>query len=201
MWTKVMIFLIVFFIIANPATFKIMRGVLGAWVASAEGLATPAGLILHSLVFVGLAILVPKYLMRSSYYEDEDYEDEDTYEDEDYEDEDYEDEDYRLSREERRARRAARRAAKTSSYEDEDYEDEEFRMKRTEHKRRALLREAALKAAGEVPPPPPMAPTPPATTSPYEDEEYRRRSRKYWAKRNKRAKAALKTKAVKDPIA
>ena len=122
MWTKVMIFLIVFFIVANPSTFKIMRGVLGSWVASADGLATPAGLILHSLVFVGLAIMVPKYLMRSSYYEDEDYEDED-YEDEDYEDEDYEDED--------------------------TYEEEEFkRLSRTEHKRRALLREAALKASG-----------------------------------------------------
>ena len=76
MWTKVMIFLIVFFIVANPSTFKIMRGVLGSWVASADGLATPAGLILHSLVFAGLATMVPKYLMRSSYYEDEDYEDE-----------------------------------------------------------------------------------------------------------------------------
>ena len=75
MLTKVMIFLIVFFIIANPATFKIMRGVLGAWVASAEGLATPAGLILHSVVFAGMVILLPKYLESSSYYEsDEEYE-------------------------------------------------------------------------------------------------------------------------------
>ena len=93
MWTKVMIFLIVFFIVANPATFKIMRKLLGAWVASAEGLATPAGLILHSVVFVTLAVLIPKYLMRSSYYaedEKDEYEDEkDEYEDEkeDYEDE------------------------------------------------------------------------------------------------------------------
>ena len=80
MWTKVMIFLIVFFIVANPSTFKIMRKLLGAWVASAEGLATPAGLILHSVVFVALAILIPKYLMRSSYYEGEDeYEGEEEY--------------------------------------------------------------------------------------------------------------------------
>ena len=86
MWTKVMIFLIVFFIVANPATFKIMRKLLGAWVASAEGLATPAGLILHSVVFVTLAVLIPKYLMRSSYYAEDE---KDEYEDEkeDYEDE------------------------------------------------------------------------------------------------------------------
>jgi hypothetical protein len=78
MWTKVMIFLSVFFIVANPTTFKIKRKLLGAWVASADGLATPAGLILHSVVFVSLAILIPKYLMRSSYYAeaDEEYEDE-----------------------------------------------------------------------------------------------------------------------------
>ena len=90
MWTKVMILLIVFFIVANPATFKIMRNLLGAWVASADGLATPAGLILHSVVFVALSILIPKYLMRSSYYAEDEYEDEkDEYEDEkeDYEDE------------------------------------------------------------------------------------------------------------------
>ena len=61
-----MIFLIVFFIVANPATFKIMRGILGSWVASSEGLATPAGLILHAAVFVALAIAIPKYLMRTS---------------------------------------------------------------------------------------------------------------------------------------
>ena len=73
MWTKILIFMIVFFIVANPSTFKIIRNLLGAWVASADGLATPAGLILHSVVFVALSILIPKYLMRSSYYEDEEF--------------------------------------------------------------------------------------------------------------------------------
>lgn len=85
MWTKVLIFLIVFFIVANPATFKIMRKLLGAWVASADGLATPAGLVLHSAVFVALAVLIPKYLMRNSYYAEAEAEEE--YEDEEYEDE------------------------------------------------------------------------------------------------------------------
>jgi hypothetical protein len=66
MWNKILILIVVFFLVANPATFKIMRGLLGGWVASAEGLATPAGLILHALVFVGLAIFLPKALMGSS---------------------------------------------------------------------------------------------------------------------------------------
>jgi len=66
MWTKILILMITFFLVANPATFKIMRGVLGGWVASSEGLATPAGLVLHAAVFVGLAIFLPKALMGAS---------------------------------------------------------------------------------------------------------------------------------------
>jgi len=46
---------IVFFIVANPATFKLVRSVAGGWVSSAEGLPTTAGLLLHALVFVLLA--------------------------------------------------------------------------------------------------------------------------------------------------
>jgi hypothetical protein len=64
MWTKILIFMVVFFIVANPATFKIMRGLLGGWVASADGAAKPAGLILHAAVFVALMYLIP----RRSYY-------------------------------------------------------------------------------------------------------------------------------------
>ena len=72
MWTKILIFMVVFFLVANPATFKIMRKLLGSWVASAEGVATPAGLMLHAVVFVGLAIFLPRVLMRASgYAEDE----------------------------------------------------------------------------------------------------------------------------------
>lgn len=85
MWTKILIFMVVFFLVANPETFKIVRGLLGGWVASTEGLATPAGLVLHAAVFVGLAIFLPKALMSASGYEDEaeDYEDEEEFEDED----------------------------------------------------------------------------------------------------------------------
>jgi len=41
-----------FFIVANPATFKLVRSVAGSWVSSAEGLPTTAGLLLHALVYV-----------------------------------------------------------------------------------------------------------------------------------------------------
>ena len=41
-----------FFIIANPETFTIVRRVFGNWVASATGYPTILGLILHSVVFM-----------------------------------------------------------------------------------------------------------------------------------------------------
>lgn len=41
-----------FFIIANPETFIIVRRILGNWVASASGFPTMFGLILHSFVFM-----------------------------------------------------------------------------------------------------------------------------------------------------
>jgi len=47
-----------FYIVANPATFKAVRGVAGNWVASADGLPTTLGLLLHSLVFVILCRLI-----------------------------------------------------------------------------------------------------------------------------------------------
>lgn len=47
-----------FYIVANPATFKAVRGVAGNWVASADGLPTMLGLLLHSLVFVILCRLI-----------------------------------------------------------------------------------------------------------------------------------------------
>lgn len=53
---------IAFVVLANPVTFKAVRGVAGNWVASADGTATLAGLILHALVF----ILVVGFLMRQA---------------------------------------------------------------------------------------------------------------------------------------
>ena len=45
---------ILFALIANPVTFKIVRKALGDWVSSDSGCASPLGLLLHSAVF-GLA--------------------------------------------------------------------------------------------------------------------------------------------------
>ena len=46
---------LLFFIIANPYTYQLMRRLLGSWVASESGCSTPGGLLLHSLVF-GLVV-------------------------------------------------------------------------------------------------------------------------------------------------
>ena len=55
---KKLVPLVVFFIVANPMTFKLVRSILGDWVASAQGLPTTAGLLLHSVVFVLVAHFV-----------------------------------------------------------------------------------------------------------------------------------------------
>ena len=49
---------LVFFIVANPMTFKLVRSLLGDWVANAQGCPTTSGLLLHALVFVLVAHLV-----------------------------------------------------------------------------------------------------------------------------------------------
>lgn len=46
--------------IASPVAYKTVRSFLGNWVASADGLPTTAGLLLHALVF----IIVVGFLMR-----------------------------------------------------------------------------------------------------------------------------------------
>ncbi len=43
---------LLFFLIANPETFIIVRRVFGNWVASATGYPTTLGLVLHSIVFM-----------------------------------------------------------------------------------------------------------------------------------------------------
>lgn len=43
-----------FVLVANPAAFKVTRGLFGDWVAGPEGLATIPGLLLHALVFLFL---------------------------------------------------------------------------------------------------------------------------------------------------
>jgi hypothetical protein len=56
-------------LIAHPATYKAVRGVLGSWVASAEGLATFPGLLLHALVFVLLVGFLMRVVPRVSNFE------------------------------------------------------------------------------------------------------------------------------------
>ena len=43
---------LLFFIVANPDTFRLLRAILGSWVAGPNGCPTTAGLILHTIVFV-----------------------------------------------------------------------------------------------------------------------------------------------------
>ncbi len=57
---KKLVPLLVFFVVANPATFKLVRGVIGKWVSSAEGLPTTAGLLLFALIHVLVAEFVMK---------------------------------------------------------------------------------------------------------------------------------------------
>ena len=46
---------LLFFIIANPDTFRLMRSILGSWVSGPNGCPTMAGLILHTIVFMLIA--------------------------------------------------------------------------------------------------------------------------------------------------
>jgi uncharacterized membrane protein YhiD involved in acid resistance len=57
---------IAFAIASSPSTFKLVRGVAGNWVSSAEGVATPAGLFLHTLFFLLVLWLVRKFMPRMS---------------------------------------------------------------------------------------------------------------------------------------
>jgi hypothetical protein len=43
---------LVFFLVANPETFKLTRSIFGNWVAAEGGCPSAGGLFLHSLVFM-----------------------------------------------------------------------------------------------------------------------------------------------------
>ena len=47
-----MISAVIFFTVANPATFRLMRRMLGKWVSSPNGCPSIRGLALHSAVFL-----------------------------------------------------------------------------------------------------------------------------------------------------
>jgi hypothetical protein len=80
---------LLFALIASPFLFKTVAGLLGSWVASNTGAPTPAGLLLHGVVFVlltGVVMRAAGYRQYRSYrsYAEEPYED---YEEEKYADE------------------------------------------------------------------------------------------------------------------
>lgn len=43
---------LVFFIVSNPDTYRLMRSILGSWVSGPNGCPTTTGLILHTIVFM-----------------------------------------------------------------------------------------------------------------------------------------------------
>ena len=47
---------LLFFVVANPTTFKIVRKMLGDWVASPGGCPTTTGLFVHSIVYFGITL-------------------------------------------------------------------------------------------------------------------------------------------------
>lgn len=57
-WTKKVVPFIVFFLVANPETFKMTRSLFGGWVGSTYGVPSNLGLLLHALVFVLLSCFV-----------------------------------------------------------------------------------------------------------------------------------------------
>lgn len=61
---KLLLAVLLFALIASPMLFKTVAGVLGSWVASNTGSPTPAGLLLHGLVF----ILASRVVMRLAGY-------------------------------------------------------------------------------------------------------------------------------------
>jgi len=59
---------IAFVLISNPEAYKIVRGMLGGWVANAEGLPTNAGLVLHALVFIVIVGFIMRLPKKSTFY-------------------------------------------------------------------------------------------------------------------------------------
>ena len=77
---KLLLAVLLFALIASPMLFKTVAGVLGSWVASNTGSPTPAGLLLHGVVFILASRVVMQlagyrqYRSYRSYVEPEMYE-------------------------------------------------------------------------------------------------------------------------------
>ena len=80
-----LLIVLLFALIASPFLFKTVAGLLGAWVASNTGAPTPAGLLLHGVVFLLLSGVVMRmaggYRQYRSYrsYAEEPYEEAEKY--------------------------------------------------------------------------------------------------------------------------
>lgn len=59
---------VAFAIASSPMTYKLTRKVAGPWVSNFEGVATPAGLFLHTLFFLLILYLVGRFMPRMSGY-------------------------------------------------------------------------------------------------------------------------------------
>lgn len=102
---KRLLIVLLFALIASPFLFKTVAGLLGSWVASNVGTPTPAGLLLHGVVFLLLSGMVMRmaggYRNYRNYaeepyedYEEEKYDEYRNYAEEPYAEEPYEDEKY-----------------------------------------------------------------------------------------------------------
>lgn len=58
---------VLFFLIANPETFKLVKSLFGNWVASDSGCPTQAGVFLHALVYALVVFLLMKITLPSPY--------------------------------------------------------------------------------------------------------------------------------------
>ena len=78
---RLLLSVLLFALIASPMLFKTVAGFLGSWVASNTGSPTPAGLLLHGVVFLLATRVVMQlagyrqYRSYRSYAEPESYED------------------------------------------------------------------------------------------------------------------------------
>ena len=43
---------LIFFIVANPETFRIVRAILGSWISTPTGCPSTLGLLVHTIVFI-----------------------------------------------------------------------------------------------------------------------------------------------------
>ena len=58
---KKILMALLFMLLAAPMAFQAVRGVLGGWIATAEGLPKVGGLAVHALVFMVLSTLIWRY--------------------------------------------------------------------------------------------------------------------------------------------